>query len=534
MIVLLVACANVANLLLVRVEGRRQELAVRSALGSGRKNIVVDLLLESFVLGCVGSVIGLGLAYGALRILVAAAPTGLPRSNWHQPYRALLYSRSCIVSEPCHRNDSDPQIFRHYSQHWHTRRWPRIKSEPRRHRARNALVVVQVALALLLLIGSGLMIRTFRALARVSPGFQDPKSLQTFAVDIPPTQIPDTKLEQVIRTEQAIQNQLAAFRGSLRLESRQAFPCQATGTSIPSSPATIPTKKANWRNAPQSLHRTGILLQYGDTAIAGRDITWPEEYEKRNVAIVSENFAREYWGSPANALGKLIHVGQTDPWHEIIGVVGDVYDDGASQDPPSMAYWPLYQDNFITQKVMAMRNVSFVIRTPQAGSASLMNEIKQSVWSVDRDLPLINPVTVGDLYTKSMARTSFTLIMLCVAGGMTLLLGIVGLYGVIAYAVSQRTREVGIRMALGAQREALVRMFVRQGLLLTGIGVVCGVAVAFGTMRLMSSLLFHVSAVDPWTYCAATLSILAIAWLATYVPSRKAAVVDPVDALRAE
>ena len=272
----------------------------------------------------------------------------------------------------------------------------------------------------------------------------------------------------------------------------------------------------------------------GIPLIAGRDITWPEEYEKRNVVIVSENFAREYWGSPANALGKLIHVGQTDPWHEIIGVVGNVHDDGVSQDAPSATYWPLYQDNFITQKVMVTRVVSFVIRTPQAGSASFMNEMKQAVWSVDRDLPLINPTTLGVLYTKSMARTSFTLVMLCIAGAMTLLLGIVGLYGVIAYAISQRTREIGIRMALGAQRETLTRMFVRQGLVLAGIGVAFGIAVACATMRLMSSLLYHVSPLDPWTYVVATLSILGIAWLATYVPSRKAAVVDPVYALRAE
>jgi ABC-type antimicrobial peptide transport system permease subunit len=163
-----------------------------------------------------------------------------------------------------------------------------------------------------------------------------------------------------------------------------------------------------------------------------------------------------------------------------------------------------------------------------------MNEVQRAVWSVDPDLPLANPTTVGVLYTKSMARTSFTLVMLSVAGAMTLLLGIVGLYGVVAYAVSQRTREIGIRIALGAQRESLTRMFVREGLMLTAIGVVCGVAVAFGTMRLMRSLLYHVSPADPSTYAAATFSIVAIAWLATYVPSRRAAGIDPVDALRAE
>jgi ABC-type antimicrobial peptide transport system permease subunit len=163
-----------------------------------------------------------------------------------------------------------------------------------------------------------------------------------------------------------------------------------------------------------------------------------------------------------------------------------------------------------------------------------MKEVQSQVWSVDGDLPLADTTTLGELYTKSMARTSFTLVMLCVAGSMALLLGIVGIYGVISYAVSQRTREIGIRMALGAQREALTAMFVRQGLWLTGIGIVFGVAAAFGTMRLMSSLLFNVSTKDPWTYAVAIVSIVAISWIACYVPSRRAAAVDPTNALRAE
>src|SRR5262249_32872364 len=148
------------------------------------------------------------------------------------------------------------------------------------------------------------------------------------------------------------------------------------------------------------------------------------------------------WGSPANAVGKLIRVGSTDAWHEVIGVVGNVYDDGVSQDPATAVYWPLYQENFETEKEVVKRYVSFVVRSPRAGSASFMSELQRAVWSVDREVPLANPTTLGVLYTKSMARTSFTLVMLSVAGAMTLLLGIVGLYGVIAYAISQRTREI--------------------------------------------------------------------------------------------
>ena len=536
-IVLLVACANVANLLLVRVEGRRQELAVRSALGAGRKNIIASLLLESLVLGCAGSAIGLGIASAALRMLIAAAPAGLPRLHRIDidvPVLLFLLGLACFVSLAI----GVVPILKYSGITATTglREAGRGLSQSReRHRARNVLVVVQVALALVLLICSGLMIRTFRALARVSPGFSGPNSLQVFDVYIPPTQIPDTQMEQIVRTEQNIMNQLAAIPGVTSVGMTTGVPLTGNRNFNP-----VFARDHSYKDGEIAPMRRikfispGYFSTMGIPLITGRDITWPEEYEKRNVVIVSENFAREYWGSPANAIGKLVHVGETDPWHEIIGVVGNVYDDGVDKDAPSAAYWPLYQDNFITQKVMVTRNVSFVIRTPQAGSASFMSEMQRAVWSVDRDLPLINSNTLGVLYTKSMARTSFTLVMLCVAGGMTLLLGIVGLYGVIAYAVSQRTREVGIRMALGAQRQALVRMFVRQGLLLTVIGVGCGIVVAFATMRLMSSLLYHVSPVDPWTYGAATLSILAIAWLATYVPSRKAAVVNPVHALRSE
>jgi len=215
-------------------------------------------------------------------------------------------------------------------------------------------------------------------------------------------------------------------------------------------------------------------------------------------------------------------------------VAGNLYDDGVSKDPSSAVYWPLFQDNFEIDKEMVRRYVGFVLRTPRAGSSAFMSEVQKAVWSVDPDLPLSEVTTLGELYRKSMARTSFTLVMLCVAGGMALLLGVVGIYGVISYAVSQRTREIGIRMALGARREALTGLFVRQGLVLAGIGVVCGVTVAFLIVRLMRSLLFGVSPTDPWTYTAATLSILAIAWMASYLPSRRAAAVNPVNALRAE
>jgi len=536
-IVLLVACANVANLLLVRIEGRRQELAIRVALGADHKNVVAGLLLESLVLGCAGSAIGLGLAYGALNLIVAAAPTGLPRL--HEigiDIPVLLFTAGLAVFVSLVIGMIP--VLKHSGIKATTglREGGRGLSQSReRHRARKTLVVVQVALTLVLLISSGLMIRTFRALTRVSPGFSDPNTIASFDIFIPTSQVPDTSRLDVLRMQQAILNQLATVPGVSSVAISTSLPMIANPSFDPVYASDRTYKEGEL--PPLSLEKfvsPGFFKTMGIPLVAGRDMTWQEELEKRPVVIVSENLARKYWGSSVAAIGKLVHVGATDPWHEVIGVAGDVHDNGVNLDAPTSVYWGLFQDKFVTQTELVRRYVHFVIRTPRAGSASFFSDSERAVWSVNHDLPLAYNKTIGELYTKSMARTSFTLVLLSVAGAMTLLLGIIGLYGVIAYAISQHTREIGIRMALGAQREALTRMYIREGLLLTVIGVIGGVAVALTTMRLMSSLLYHVSPVDPWTYFVAMVSIFIVACIATYVPSRKAAIVDPVHALRAE
>jgi predicted lysophospholipase L1 biosynthesis ABC-type transport system permease subunit len=249
--------------------------------------------------------------------------------------------------------------------------------------------------------------------------------------------------------------------------------------------------------------------------------------------MVSENFAREYWGTPANALGKRIRVGTKDDWREVIGVIGDVRDD-MNKDAPTRAYWPPVLAHFEGDDVNLRRWMVFAIRSPLAGSESLMKEIRQAVWSVDANLPLSDVRTQEYYYTKSIARTAFTLVMLAIAASIALLLGVVGLYGVIAYSASQRRREIGIRIALGAQRRAVTTMFVRQGLILAGCGVACGLVLALATTRLLGSLLFHVSPMDPLTYAIACVALCGAAALASYIPSRRTAAVDPVEALRAE
>ena len=536
-LVLLVACANVANLVLVRVEGRRQELAIRSALGAGWRRIAEELLFESIVLGVGGSLLGLAFAYGGLRLLVALAPTGLPRI--HEigiDLPVLLFTLALALFTSLLIGSIPVVKYAGAALNSGLREGGRGASQGReRHRARKALVIVQVALALVLLICSGLMIRTFRALMHVSPGFTTPESIQTFRFYIPETQIPDSKRDQLIQMNQTIMDKLAAIPGVSAVSFSNSVPMDDYDSNdvlyaqdhVLAEGELPPIRRFQFISP-------GTFATLGTKLLAGRDLTWTDIYQKRNVAIISENFAREYWQSPNRAIGKRIRVGGTDEWREIVGVAQDVHQNGVDQPAPSIVYWPLMQNNFEGQKEMVRRGVAFIIRSPRAGSLSFINEIQRQVWSVNPDVPLADITTLGELYTKSMARTSFTLVMLCVAGGMALLLGMIGIYGVIAYSVSQRTREIGIRMALGAQRRALIAMFVRQGLLLTGIGIGCGLAVSFVTMRLMSALLFHVSPVDPITYATITAGVVAIASFACYLPSRQAATVDPMDALRAE
>ena len=535
--VLLVACANVANLLLVRMEGRRQELAVMSALGAGHGRIASALLAESVLLGVVGSAIGLGLAFVALKVLVAIAPTGLPRlSEIGINLTVLAFTAGLAVLVSLVIGMIPVAKFAGASLQNSLREGGRALSQGReRHRARKTLVVVQVALALGLLICSGLMIRTFQALTNVNPGFADLDSMLTFGIYVPEARVPETNRPGVVHMEQAIAEKLAAIPGVSSVGISTGVPL----TGMPYNDPVFAQDHVYKEGELPPVRRfmfvgPGLFSTMGTPLVAGRDLTWDDTYGERPVAIVSENLAKENWGDAQIAIGKKIRVAPTDDWRDVVGVAADVHLDGMSEKAPTSVYWPLLRAKFEGQKELVRRGVSFVIRSPRANSAAFLSEAQRAVSSVDSDLPLEDPSTLGELYTKSMARTSFTLVMLCVAGAMTLLLGVVGIYGVISYAVSQRTREIGIRMAMGAQRQALTSLFVRQGLLLAGIGVVIGVVVAFAATRLMSSLLFNVSPMDPGTYVVATAGILAITWLACYLPSRRAAAVNPVKALRAE
>jgi predicted permease len=534
-LVLLIACANVANLLLVRAEGRQQELAIRAALGAGRAHIVGELLLESVTLGVLGGVAGLGVAYAALRVLVAVAPATLPRLE-EIAIDGVVLGFTFAISIAAGLLFGSIPVFKYVGPGLvgALRAGGRTASHSReRHRARNTLVVVQVALALVLLVGSGLMIRTFQALRRVHPGFTRPAELQTLRISIPRTQVPDPV--DVVRTEQAIMDKIAAIPGVTSVGLTSVVPMDGNGWRDPIfaedhvyAGSQIPALRSYKIVSP------GLLGTMGNTVIAGRDFTWTDVYDKRPVALISENFARELWREPRAAIGKRIRESLKGEWREIVGVVSDERDNGVDQKAPTIAFWPLLMAKFVGDDIFASRSLAYVVRSTRAGSSGLVNEIGQAVWSINPNLPLANVRTQQELFDRSMARTSFTLVMLAIAGAMALLLGIAGVYGVISYAVSQRTREIGIRIALGAQHGEVTRMFVGHGLRLAAIGVACGLAAALALTRLMSSLLFDVRAIDPLTYGAVSLGLVAAAVLASAVPALQAATVDPVDALRAE
>jgi predicted permease len=533
--VLLIACANVANLLLVRAEGRQQELAIRAALGAGRGEIARELLLESVTLGIAGGIAGLGLAVGALRLLMALAPANLPRLD-EISIDAVVLVFTLVISVVAGLLFGSIPVIKYAGPHLSAtlRAGGRtLSASKERHRARSMLVVVQVALALVLLVSSGLMIRTFQALKHVQPGFTRPEEIQTLRISIPESQVKDPVM--VIRMEQDIVNKLAAIPGVSSVGLTSVIPLGDQGWRDPIS--TDDREYPEGQIPPLRVFKfasPGLVTTMGNHVVAGRDFTWTDVYDKRPVAMVSENMARELWREPSAAIGKRIRETFKSPWREIVGVVSDERDDGVNQKAPSIVFWPILMANFINEETFARRSMAYMIRSSRTGSNGLVNEIGQAVWSVNPNLPLANVRTLQEIYDASLARTSFTLVMLAIAGAMALLLGVAGIYGVISYSVSQRTREIGIRIALGAQNAEVTRMFVRHGLTLAAIGIACGLAAAFVLMRVMSSLLFDVSPIDPVTYGAVALSLVAAAVIASYVPALRATMIDPVEALRAE
>ena len=533
-LLLLIACANVANLLLVRAEGRKQELAVRAALGAGRGRIARELLIESMLLGLLGGVAGLFVARGGLEALLALRPAGLPRLDQIAiDPRALAFTLALSLLAGLLFGLLPALRYARPSLAPALRSGGRSMSQSRqRHRTQKALVVVQVATALVLLVCSGLMVRTLHALSRVDPGFTHPDEVEMFHLSIPDADVPQA--ERVTRMQQDLLARITALPGVASAALADIAPLSG---ATDNDTVLFAEEGAGDHGQPRPLRRfefisPGLFRTLGTPLVAGRDLSWEDLYGRRMVALVSENLARADWGSAGAALGKRVRASLDDPWREVVGVVGDVHDDGMSRRPTPIVYFPALMDRFWGTPTIVFRSATVLGRSPRAGNEGFRGEVQRAVWEVDPSLPLAEVRTLGDAYRKSLARASFTLVMLGIGSAMGLLLGLVGIYGVIAYSVSERRLEIGIRLAMGAQAGALKTMFVSQGAVLAGAGVGIGLAAALLLTRLMSTLLFGVSPLDPATYAVVTVLLLAVAMLAAYVPARLSTRVDPIQALR--
>ena len=536
-LVMLIACANVTNLLLVRVESRQQELAVRAALGAGWSRIVRGLLVESVMLGLMGGALGVGLAYAGVRFLVAIGPANLPRLSEISidaqtlGFALLLSVLSGLLFGlvPALKYGGQGTTLALQSA------GRTISVSRERHRARNLLVIGQMAMAAVLVVSAGLMIRTFEALRTVDPGFTDAQHLQVMRISIPDSLVAEP--ERATRMQNAIADKLEAIPGV----TSAGFVSEMPMEGFDSDWDAIYTEDKTYSDGeipPLRLFRhvsPGYLQTAGTRIIAGRELTWTEVYGLRPVVMVSENLAREMWGTPPAAIGKRLREFPNMPWHEVIGVVQDVRENGVQEKAPEIVYWSSLLGDFRgTGSRYAWRTVTFAIRSKRAGTQGFLNELRRAVWSVNSNLPLASMRTMQEVYDKSVVRTSFTLVMLGIAGAMAMALGMIGIYGVVSYTVSQRKREIGIRLALGAQGGDVLQMVLRQSAKMALVGVATGIMAALGLMELMRSLLFGVSPRDPLTFAAVAGLLIVVALLASYIPARRAMLIDPIVALRYE
>jgi len=534
-IVLFIACANVANLLLVRAEGRQQEFAIRTALGARRMDLVRELLSESLVLSLCGGVLGMGVCYALLRLLIALAPAQLPRLG-EIGMDPVVFAFALGVSLAAGLLFGLVPVYKYAGPQAASviRDGGRTSSQGReRHRARAVLVIAQVALAVVLLVGAGLMMRSFQALLQVDPGFQKPEEVLAVSIAVPQAQIPNVDhvaelYRDILRRVSGVPGvQSVAIAANLPMDGNTNFnPLYLEDRTY--KEGELPPLRRHRFTAP------GLLGTLGVPIVAGRDFTWEDLRNRAHVVLVSENFAREAWGDPAQAVGKRVRESLKGTWREIVGVTGDVRDDGLSQPAPKAVHFPLLVNGVWEEGDRIRRWVSVTVRSPRTGTSSFVTEVRTAIREANSGVPIATIRTLKQLKDRSMARTSFTLVMLGLASFMALLLGVVGIYGVISYSVSQRTREIGIRTALGASAGEVRGMFLRHAMLLAGTGVVLGLGVSTALTRWMSALLYGISPLDAVTFAVVPVILTSAACVAAYLPARRATRLDPMNALRME
>ena len=527
-LVLLIACANVANLLLARAASRSREIAIRTALGASRALVIRQLLCESLLLAVLGGAAGLLLAWWSVDLLGAAGPQGLPHLGQIKinmtvaAFTFVLAIGSTLlfglipalqVSRPA-VNESLQQGAKGSTGGIHG------------NRLRAFLVVSQVSLSLLLLAGAGLLIKSFLNLRATNPGF-DPVRLMTFQINLPRVRYPEA--DQQIRTHDAIVEKLAAIPGVESVGAVNPLPLGTNSASLTfmvSGAAPLP---------PGDHPGAGYLVvkpEYFKTmkipVLQGRAVTNADTKDSPLVAMINEAFAKKHFAN-RNPIGQQIMIDRGDgkaPPREVVGVVGNSRHDSLAAPPGPEMYVPFSQD--------PGRSLDIVLRVASTNLVGLNADVKRVVHEVDKDLyvPTLEPMTT--FLATQLAQPKFNMMLLAIFAGVAMVLAAIGIYGVIAYSVTQRTREIGIRMALGAQKTQMLGMVLRQSMTLVIIGIVIGFLVALGLTRVMATLLYGVGANDISIYAIVIALLGGAALLASYVPARRAMKVDPMVALRYE
>jgi predicted permease len=540
--VLLIACANVANLMLIRADGRRREIAVRSALGAPRSWLIRTQLVEACVLAVIGGILGVVLAAVAVPALIRLAPSTIPRLNEVaiDPLVLVVAAAATTLSAlvfglaPAFRYTRAASVAA-------TRQGARGSTADRsHHRARKLLVVLQTALTLVLLVGSGLLARSFSRMLSTDLGFR-PEGVTTFRLTLPESSYKDGAAMAAF--DRQLVERLSRIPGVESVGSTSHLPitASASGTAF-----VIDGQPVQPGQLPPMIHYVFVKPGYLETMktplIEGRYFDRRDDEPGRREVIVNKVVADRFWPK-ASALGKRFRPSGADPstpWFVIAGVVAPVLHNGVREEPPALIYYPatVQQDG----DGATTRSMAYVLRSRPPGPASAeatagrpdAAAIRDAVWGLDRDLPIAVLQTMPEIVKRSYVEFTFTMLTLGIAALTGLILGAVGLYGVLSYAVTLRVREIGVRLALGASPGRVMRSIVGQGILVAGIGLAIGLAGAYGLTRLLSSLLFQTDPLDIATFVAMSAALLVVALLASYLPARRAAGVSPLESLRAE
>jgi putative ABC transport system permease protein len=523
--VLLIACANVANLLLARAAARQKEIALRLALGADRARLTKQLLVESVMLSMLGGVVGLALAYAGLRVLTRFIPADVAHAEMISiDGKVLVFTLLVALVTGLVFGLAPASQAAHFNLNDTLKEGGRDSGAgPRGKRLRSALVIAEVAVSFILLIGAGLLINSFMHLRNLDPGFRA-DHLLALQIDLSETKYPDNArrvafFDEVVRRVQVLPGvKSVAIAGNL--------PFTYNGDSGPIGVEGIPDPPPDQH--PDVIYRAigpGYFSTMGIPLVRGRDFTEQDNLDTDMKVIVSEKTVRQYWPN-TDPIGKRLKVGSTTadgPWRTVIGVVKDVRQNDFIAEPKMQMY-------FTYRQLRSLMPNALIVRTA-VDPLSLATSVRNAIWAVDKDQTVANVDSMEHIVAGAVARQRFSMLLLAIFAGVALILAAVGIYGVMSYSVAQQTREIGIRMALGAQRSDVLKMTVKQGLRLVGVGLVVGLVAAFILTRVMASLLFGVSATDPITFLTISLILMGVALVASYVPALRATRVDPMVAL---